>query len=270
MYIGFGVYTYEFSSYCGDWENGKKHGWGEYKHNNGSSYFGEYMCGKKHGFGVCTFPDGSVYTGEWKEGIMVGPASYKYPDNMTFIGLFKDNKKIGKGIYTCPDNSFYQGELLNGMNKHGMVVDEPADGCHYVGCLVDGERHGLGIYFYPWDFNASQHGVQNPLVSTEKSTENLKGSVEDGVPECCDETKSARETQYFPMSIFGENGQSLELDEASNDYYSWISTRDIYKGEWQHNLRHGRGEYVKRGEYVYTGTEYANFMIRPVVIIFFH
>lgn len=265
---GYGVYNYESSVYRGDWEHGKKHGWGEYRHNDGSSYVGEYLAGKKHGYGVCTFSDGAVYDGEWKEGAMIGPATYTYPDGMLFQGQFRGNKKCGKGIYVYPDDSFYQGELLDGLYKHGMVIDEPADGCHYVGCLDKGERHGIGIYFYPGEFSLSQFGDSTLHSSTDqlsahhlKQEENEDSQIQ--VPECCDQTEaeaeSGRETQYFSMSGDREGRRrdlsldAQDADTADTDSFSWISKRNIYKGEWKHNQRHGRGEFVKRGEYVYTG-----------------
>ena len=262
------MYTYESSVYRGDWEDGKRHGWGEYKHNDGSSYVGEYMTGKKHGYGVCTFSDGAVYDGEWRNGVMTGPATYTYADGMIFRGQFKDNKKCGKGVYLYPDDSFYQGELINGVHKHGMVIDEPIDGCHYVGCLDNGDRHGLGIYFYPGGATATgRFGNSLFNESTEQITHIESESQNEG-PEYCERTVDGTETRYFEMNRV-RGGFSLQ-DSLDGDDFSWVSTRDIYKGEWKRNCRHGRGEFIKRDDYKYTGEYFEDMRHGEGEIVYFH
>ena len=186
-----------------------------------------------------------MYDGEWKNGIMNGMARYTYPDGMIFQGYFADNKKSGKGSYNFPDGSFYQGELLEGYQKHGFVIDEPVDGCHYVGHLEKGQRHGLGIYIYPSD--GDDMCDKDHIASTcsfESKREN---------PACDDCASVGVDLKSYGFR--DDSMSQLVLDsELHDDEYSWISQRDVYKGEWKFGVRHGRGEYVKRGCYIYTGS----------------
>lgn len=279
------MYIYESSEYRGDWEAGRRHGWGHYLHQDGSSYRGEYLYGRKHGYGVCTFPDGSVYDGEWRGGKMTGPATYTYPDGLEFRGMFRDNKKCGKGVYVFPDGGWHHGELQGegGLNKHGMVVDEPVDGCNYVGSSVHGQRHGLGIYFYsggaaprppPADLSSPNPG--DPL----QDSSCLPSSQ---VPECeLSETSAQRNAEGIAQQHLLEDGPycslegSLESSTAAGteveaeQSLSWVGSRDIYKGEWRHGLRHGHGEFVKRGEYRYTGEYCDDVRHGEGEVVFFH
>jgi hypothetical protein len=51
--------------YVGEWKDGKCHGHGIYKFENGDTYEGEWENDKRHGHGIMTYADGSVYDGDW-------------------------------------------------------------------------------------------------------------------------------------------------------------------------------------------------------------
>jgi len=54
--------------YQGEWKNGKRHGVGIYKDQEGNEYQGEWQNGKRQGQGRYKDPQGNVYQGEWQNG----------------------------------------------------------------------------------------------------------------------------------------------------------------------------------------------------------
>lgn len=114
-------------SYEGDWQCGKKHGWGIYKYKNedtkyvvfcendkmylegnltnedGSTYAGTLKYQLPHGKGVYTYKDGSQYEGEWKNGKKDNWGTFTDKNGMTFPQYWKNGQML-KG-QTC-DNSY--------------------------------------------------------------------------------------------------------------------------------------------------------------------
>ena len=52
--------------------NGKMHGLGKYKYNNGLIYEGNYSNGTKNGHGKLIYPDGKIFEGEFVDGYPQG------------------------------------------------------------------------------------------------------------------------------------------------------------------------------------------------------
>ncbi|MDR0552582.1 MAG: hypothetical protein LBG13_00620 [Holosporales bacterium] len=59
-------------TYFGLLRDGKMHGRGAFKWDNGDNYEGELECGKMHGKGQYTTADGATYSGEWENGEFTG------------------------------------------------------------------------------------------------------------------------------------------------------------------------------------------------------
>lgn len=122
---GRGLLRYrEGDKYEGEWEDGLRHGQGEYfSKASGAKYEGEYQNDVKHGRGKYTYPNGDVYNGEWNEG-----------------------KRHGKGLYRNKETGgVYEGEWVNGV-KHGegtYVFGETGD--VFKGTYEDNQRHGEGF-----------------------------------------------------------------------------------------------------------------------------
>ncbi len=55
-------------TYQGQMENGKNHGKGTYRVDNGARYEGQWFEGKAHGEGVLYGAEGDRYEGQWKHG----------------------------------------------------------------------------------------------------------------------------------------------------------------------------------------------------------
>ncbi len=76
-----GIYTYpDGTTYDGDWQDGKRHGYGTWIRPDGTKYEGEWKDDKPHGDGVLTRPDGRKQIGEWIDGKYSGEkASPPFP-----------------------------------------------------------------------------------------------------------------------------------------------------------------------------------------------
>lgn len=58
-------------TYCGEWKNDKRTGFGVSRRSDGLQYEGEWLSNKRHGYGCTTFPDGTKEEGKYKQNILV-------------------------------------------------------------------------------------------------------------------------------------------------------------------------------------------------------
>ncbi|XP_071103612.1 alsin-like isoform X2 [Haliotis cracherodii] len=146
--------VFKDATYSGSWLNGKLHGYGELKWNDGKTYIGMFKQGLQHGHGVLTIPKGSTSTvcmeGEWKDGKLNGYGSTRYSNGDCYEGYFKDGQRFGHGTYRqgrhmSSNASIHIGEWLAD-KRHGYgVQDDILRGEKYMGIWNDDARHGKGI-----------------------------------------------------------------------------------------------------------------------------
>lgn len=58
-------------TYCGEWKNDKRTGFGVSRRSDGLQYEGEWLSNKRHGYGCTAFPDGTKEEGKYKQNILV-------------------------------------------------------------------------------------------------------------------------------------------------------------------------------------------------------
>lgn len=58
-------------TYCGEWKNDKRTGFGVSRRSDGLQYEGEWLSNKRHGYGCTTFPDSTKEEGKYKQNILV-------------------------------------------------------------------------------------------------------------------------------------------------------------------------------------------------------
>ena len=73
-------------------------GWGTYIFNNGK-YTGEWKNGKLHGYGTFKWNNGDKYDGSWTDGKRNDSGTFIWADGSKFIGTWKDDKRNGAGVY---------------------------------------------------------------------------------------------------------------------------------------------------------------------------
>ncbi|CAI8024613.1 Radial spoke head 10 homolog B [Geodia barretti] len=94
--------------------------------------------------GVCRaiFKDGHQYEGEFHDGVMHGVGRFTWTDGLVYEGEMERSKITGRGTYTWPDESTYSGGVVNGI-RHGYgVYYSPVTRTTYSGHWVNGKREG--------------------------------------------------------------------------------------------------------------------------------
>jgi len=92
------------AKYDGQYENDLKHGQGKYTYGNGDVYKGEWKAGKRHGTGIYTYKEtGGQYSGEWVDGVKQGKGSYLYASGDVFEGNYENNQRHGPGTLKKTD-----------------------------------------------------------------------------------------------------------------------------------------------------------------------
>ncbi|XP_077585978.1 MORN repeat-containing protein 4 [Stigmatopora nigra] len=98
-----GSFTYATGEeYHGEWKEGRRHGTGQLKFQDGTCFSGQFEDGLFHGAGVLLFTDGSRYEGEFAHGKFQGLGIFSRVDGMKFEGEFKGGRVEGYGLLTFP------------------------------------------------------------------------------------------------------------------------------------------------------------------------
>lgn len=115
-----------------------------------TAYRGEYQDGKRHGFGAAYYKDGALsYAGFWKEGKKDGlGVSFRDGDHALHIARWENGKPGGfVSLFDSQGSLRYSGRFVNGKKQGAGVTVNPADGTLFVGKWQDGEATGVGSAF---------------------------------------------------------------------------------------------------------------------------
>lgn len=119
-------------TYTGQVKNGKPHGTGSAKYENGDKFYGSYSDGNMV-YGTYTFSDGNKYTGSFYEDKFSGDGTFYYRDGDIYTGNWERGYKHGTGTYTLSGTEFN--------------ISNCPECVKYVGEFIDGEKHGRGKCF---------------------------------------------------------------------------------------------------------------------------
>ena len=153
----------------GDFQYGKRHGYGVYSYADGGRFEGEWVDDKVHGRGVSVYSSGNRYEGEWVDGKINGQGTLWYADGDQYQGEWRDGKMHGRGTYTYADGDQYEGDWKDD-RRHGKgtvtyAAIEGGTAEKYEGDWSDGKMHGYGKYFYAdggAHFSHSSHASRSP------------------------------------------------------------------------------------------------------------
>ena len=115
-----------------------------------TAYRGEYQDGKRHGFGAAYYKNGALsYAGFWKEGKKDGlGVSFRDGDHALHIARWENGKPGGfVSLFDSQGSLRYSGRFENGKKQGAGVTVNPADGTLFVGKWQDGEATGVGSAF---------------------------------------------------------------------------------------------------------------------------
>jgi len=133
------------STYLGQYNNGKREGFGQEILKDGSIYEGNWSNDKKNGNGRYVGIDGAVYTGDWVNGEKHGQGALDYVDGTGYNGGWSMGQISGKGRQKWPDGNIYQGDFMNG-KKHGSGNFVWPDGNKFDGQYKNDIRDGFGKF----------------------------------------------------------------------------------------------------------------------------
>ncbi|WP_445778523.1 caspase family protein [Shewanella sp.] len=159
----FGIIFYDHLQlgYVGEFEDGKKHGYGaEFDAGIGWRYVGQWKNDHKSGHGRKILSNSNWISGEFDNGKLAGQGKAVFSDGSVYLLTYVDDKPIGRGQAVFPDGSKYQGEF-DGYIPNGRGVMYSSDGQ----LLKQGEWRNGELVF------------SSVLVSTSPFTLNSRPSV---------------------------------------------------------------------------------------------
>ncbi|XP_070570494.1 LOW QUALITY PROTEIN: alsin-like [Ptychodera flava] len=141
--------------YDGQWLEGKMHGAGILRYQNGDIYEGYFKENQRHGHGMLrcgslTSSSPSVYIGEWNSDKRCG---YGVMDDINrgekYMGMWHDDYRHGNGLVVTLDGVYYEGTFThNKLSGVGLLITE--DGTSYEGELATGPTlNGKGVLKLP-------------------------------------------------------------------------------------------------------------------------
>ena len=166
---GYGVITYSSGDlYEGQFAKGSPNGYGIIRYKSIEDlekYSGNWQNGKRSGFGALTMADQSVLEGHWDQDSLKygefrdasGNISYGKWQNSRlsegnlflsngdqFSGAFKRDGSYDYGTLSSTNGAIYFGEFENGLfHGSGVLIDE--EGIQYTGEFQKGVKSGMGV-----------------------------------------------------------------------------------------------------------------------------
>lgn len=119
---------------------------GRFDFDDGGTYCGEWRNGKAHGYGICTGPKGQArFEGSWSNGFEVSGV-YVWPNGHKYEGEWTNGRRHGLGC-EIRGKWTYQGEWEEGF-KARYGVQKSQSGARYEGSWTSGLQEGYGIEVY--------------------------------------------------------------------------------------------------------------------------
>ncbi|TPX64236.1 hypothetical protein SpCBS45565_g06058 [Spizellomyces sp. 'palustris'] len=187
-----------------------------------SSFTGdELRNGKYHGHGMAHFSSGNTYCGPFANGYMDGSNGvYTWADGVRYEGDFHKNNLSGVGLYVWKNGCRYEGQVLNGL-RHGKGVfyGEPVSKAWYNGDWKEGKVHGQG-----------------KLVYNDSDTSSYEGAWLNGM-------KHGRGLMRYASGNVYDGEWELNVKKGLGTM-TWNDRGEEYTGEWQNGLPNGSGTYT--------------------------
>lgn len=139
------------STYNGQWQNDKKHGFGTLVYPDGTKYEGDWVADLQHGNGTLWIRSGKKsvkeYVGNWREGNMEGFGTFHYPNGEVYKGDWVQNARHGNGRLEYPNGDYFVGDWEYDVRK-GIGIMYFKNGNIFEGMWIDGKKDGMGKFFY--------------------------------------------------------------------------------------------------------------------------
>ncbi|XP_075998484.1 junctophilin-3 isoform X2 [Genypterus blacodes] len=166
-------------TYCGEWKNDKRTGFGISQRSDGLQYEGEWLSNKRHGYGCTTFPDGTKEEGKYKQNILVSGKR----KNLIPLRASKIREKVDRaveGAQKAADIARQKAEIALSRTAHAQGKAEAAVGAAHKAQEESRMARVTAKQFSP-SFQHSGNGVevQRPKrqVSSEVEGEGMSSSA---------------------------------------------------------------------------------------------
>ena len=144
---GFGTLSISNATYEGEWKNDSINGKGLVIFQDDSYYDGEWKNNKRHGYGEYVWANGDAYYGEWKEDVPNGIGTISLSNGDSYSGEFENGTYSGEGVYTWKNGDRYEGIFDNNIRtKLGTYYY--ANGNLYDGSFKNNKPDGKGKFFF--------------------------------------------------------------------------------------------------------------------------
>lgn len=128
---------------------GRYHGHGEIWYRHSSCYYrGQFQNGKRHGYGIMVMRDGKFYEGQFENDQRSGEGTFYWSDGRVYRGFYKNDEKCGRGVHVWTTTSSFFGHFFNNL-RSGFGIYRWHTGKIFFGYYSSDRRHGNGITFYP-------------------------------------------------------------------------------------------------------------------------
>ncbi|KAM9753593.1 LOW QUALITY PROTEIN: junctophilin-3 [Menidia menidia] len=166
-------------TYCGEWKNDKRTGFGVSRRSDGLQYDGEWLSNKRHGYGCTTFPDGTKEEGKYKQNVLVSGKR----KNLIPLRASKIREKVDRaveGAQKAADIAQQKSEIALSRTAHAQGKAEAAVGAAQKAQEESRMARVTAKQFSP-SFQHPGNGVevQRPQrqVSSEQEGEGLSSSA---------------------------------------------------------------------------------------------
>ncbi len=136
--------------YRGEWKDDMFHGWGRKYEFDGSWTEGYWESGQpKHN--TMKYVDGYApfdLNHSWEDFTLTEPDTYACPDSGVYKGDWENGRPHGHGRYVCANHALYEGDWVDGLPNGKGTFYNPNSTIDYCGEVKNGMNHGYGISFF--------------------------------------------------------------------------------------------------------------------------
>ncbi len=246
---GYGVAKYENGTvYEGYWEDNKPHGQGKYTYGESSkseSFEGNFVKGVIQGHGIFKLRSGTVYEGNFTDGKTTGDFTVKYDNGEVYVGQLVNSIRHGKGKITYNANDkrdYYEGDWDNG-NRHGEGTLVWKSGEKYVGQWGSNVLNGKGRREYSenstWLYYEGEH--KNDKREGFGKMEYKDGTSWEGTWKADSRVEGQGTVRYDNGFIY----TGALMDGKRNGFGKGVDKNGrIYEGTWKDNKWDGTGKVI--------------------------
>ncbi|XP_067634980.1 MORN repeat-containing protein 3-like [Eurosta solidaginis] len=172
-------------TYKGYWLRNQHHRYGVKGTKKQLIYDGQWQNGKRHGYGTMRIrlPNGTagrLYIGEWRDDMKWGEGK-QFFDNGVYYGWWERNRRHGPGVMWYNNDSIYIGQWAADV-KHGVGVFFYANGNRYEGHYARGLKNGEGTFYHMHTGQIQKGMWENDVCKASMVFDDFRNQVDNPTP----------------------------------------------------------------------------------------